>query len=355
MQKLPSHGAFDEGARSYDAFLYLSFGGPEGPDEVMPFLQHVTRGRGVPPQRLEEVADHYLRFGGVSPINEQNRAVIAALEQKLDLPIYWGNRNSPPFLTDTMQTMTRDGVRRAICFVTSAFSSYSGCRQYREDIALAQTEVGIDAPRVDKLRVFFNHPGFVEPQSEQVVAALGDIPAERRPETHLVFTAHSIPMSMAESSSYVEQLMEASRLVSEASGGNPWDLVYQSRSGPLQVPWLEPDVTEHLEKLAAEGVTDVVVVPVGFVSDHMEVRFDLDVEAAETAERLGLNMVRAGSVGAHPAYIDMIVELVQERMTARPDRRAAGLLPPSHDICARDCCPAPVRPGAAPRPAAAEA
>ena len=355
MSERPSHGSYDDAARSYDAVLYLSFGGPEGPDEVMPFLEHVTRGRGVPHERLEEVAEHYQRFDGVSPINDQNRAVIEALEQKIDLPIYWGNRNSEPFVTDTVQRMADNGVKRAICFVTSAFSSYSGCRQYREDIAAAQEAVGEHAPKVDKLRVFYNHPGFIGPQIEKVKVALDEIPGERRTSARLVFTAHSIPISMAETSSYVAQLLEASRLVSEGSGGNDWDLVYQSRSGPPQVPWLEPDIADHLGELAGRGVGDVVVVPIGFVSDHMEVKFDLDVEAAEIAERLGLNMVRAETVGTHPAYIDMIVELIEERMADTPERRALGALPPSHDICARDCCPAPLRPGTEPKPAAAEA
>ena len=350
-----SHGSYDDGARSYDAVLYLSFGGPEGPEEVMPFLEHVTKGRGVPRERLEEVARHYLRLGGVSPINEQNRAVIEALQRKIDLPVYWGNRNAEPFIRDTMRRMADDYVKRAVCFVTSAFSSYSGCRQYREDIAMAQAAVGPRAPRIDKLRVFFNHPGFIEPQVERVEAALAVIPEERRDAVRLAFTAHSIPTLMAETSSYVDQLREASRLVSEATGNHRWELVYQSRSGPPSIPWLEPDIADHLEQLAKEGVDDVVVVPIGFVSDHMEVRYDLDVEAAEVAARLGVNMVRAGTVGDHPGYIDMIVELIGERMSANPERRSLGSLPPSHDICARDCCPAPLRPGVEPKPAAAEA
>lgn len=359
MESLVSHGAPDDVARSYDAVLYLSFGGPEGPDEVLPFLEQVTRGRGVPRDRLEEVAHHYRLFGGVSPLNAQNRAVIKALEEELTesgphLPVYWGNRNSAPFIADTMRRMRDDGVRRAICFVTSAFSSYSGCRQYREDIARAQAEVGDGAPEVDKLRVFYNHPGFIQPQIEKVGIALAGIPDERRAAAYFVFTAHSIPTSMAETSSYVAQLREACRMVADATGGHAWDLVYQSRSGPPQVPWLEPDVTEHLEKLHTDGVTDVVVIPVGFVSDHLEVRYDLDVEAAATAARLGLNMVRAEAVGAHPAYVRMIRELIQERMEPAPRRVALGELGPSHDICARDCCPGPTRPGHVKDPAAAE-
>ncbi|MPZ69413.1 MAG: ferrochelatase [Actinobacteria bacterium] len=346
MTTQPSHGAFDDSAGSYDAVLYLSFGGPEGPEDVMPFLENVTRGRGVSEKQLAEVAEHYLAFGGVSPINSQNRAVIAALEEALaaaglDLPVYWGNRNWKPYVAEALQLMADDGVRHAICFVSSAFSSYSGCRQYREDLAAASAEVP-GAPAIDKLRVFFNHPGFVAPVTEKVAAALMEIPAARRGDAHLAFTAHSIPASMAETSSYVTQLRETCRLVDEATGGNAWELIFQSRSGPPHIPWLEPDISEHLEKLAADGVADVVVVPVGFVSDHLEVLFDLDVEAADTAATAGINMVRAGTVGIHPVYIEMIVGLIRERMSDRPERACLGTLPPSHDICARDCCPGPM-------------
>ncbi|MGH2734081.1 MAG: ferrochelatase [Actinomycetota bacterium] len=350
-----SHGAPDDAPRSYDAVLYLSFGGPEGPDDVMPFLENVTRGRGVPRPRLEEVARHYHRFGGVSPINAQNRAVIAALRRELarngpDLPVYWGNRNWKPYLADTMREMRDDRVRRAICFVTSPYSSYSGCRQYREDIAAAQASTGPDAPVIDKLRVFYNHPGFVGPMTDHVRTALQAVPASRRAGTRLAFSAHSIPTAMAETSSYAQQLGEAARLVvAGLEGEYPWELVYQSRSGPPHVPWLEPDVSEHLEKLHARGVRDVVVVPLGFVSDHLEVRFDLDVEAAGTARRLGLHMVRTESVGAHPAYVRMIRDLIVERTRERPERPALGSRPAGHDICAADCCPA-----REPRPAAAQ-
>lgn len=355
----PSYGVRDDKQRSYDAVLYLSFGGPEGPDEVMPFLETVTAGRGVPRERLEEVAHHYHLFGGVSPINSQNRAVVAALQELLDehgprLPIYWGNRNSKPFIADTMRRMADDGIERAVCFVTSAYSSYSGCRQYREDIAAAQAEVGDRAPKVDKLRVFFNHPGFVHPQIEKVRIALEAIPEKRRSNVHLAFTAHSIPVTMAENSSYVDQLRETCALVASSVGGLSWELVYQSRSGPAHIPWLEPDIGDHLEKLHADGVRDVVVVPVGFVSDHLEVRFDIDVEAAEKAASLGLNMVRAEAVGAHPAYIRMIRDLIAERSAPAPERVCVGSMPVSHDICGRDCCPAPARPGAEPKPAAAQ-
>lgn len=348
-----SYGAHDDAARTYDAVLYVSFGGPEGPDDVLPFMANVTRGRGVPRARLEEVSSHYQLFGGVSPINSQNRAVIGALREELrsngpDLPIYWGNRNWHPMLADTMKQMRDDGVKRAVAFVTSAYSSYSGCRQYREDVAQAQATVGVGAPKVDKLRVFYNHPGFVEPQVEKVNVALEAIPPDRRTATRLAFTAHSVPMQMADTSSYTQQLSEACRLVVERlDHAHDWDLVYQSRSGPPRVPWLEPDIVDHVEKLHSAGVDDLVIVPIGFVSDHLEVRFDLDIQAAETAARLGMNMVRAEAVGAHPRYIRMIRDLIVERMSSRPGRTALGECGPSHDICGSTCCPAPVRPAAA--------
>lgn len=348
-----SYGAHDDAARAYDAVLYLSFGGPEGPDDVLPFMANVTRGRGVPRARLEEVSSHYQLFGGVSPINSQNRAVIGALREELkksgpDLPIYWGNRNWHPMLADAMKQMRDDGVKRAVAFVTSAYSSYSGCRQYREDVARAQAEVGEAAPKVDKLRVFYNHPGFIEPQVEKVNIALEAIPSDRRTATRLAFTAHSVPMQMADTSSYTQQLTEACRLVVERLElDHDWDLVWQSRSGPPRVPWLEPDIVDHIEKLHSAGIADLVVVPVGFVSDHLEVRFDLDIQAAETAARLGMNMVRAEAVGAHPRYIRMIRDLIVERMTQSPARAALGECGPSHDICGSNCCPAPGRPAAA--------
>jgi ferrochelatase len=348
-----SYGAHDDAARNYDAVLYLSFGGPEGPEDVLPFMTNVTRGRGVPRARLEEVSSHYQLFGGVSPINAQNRAVIGALREELktsgpNLPIYWGNRNWHPMLAETMKQMRDDGVERAVAFVTSAYSSYSGCRQYREDVARAQSKVGEGAPKVDKLRVFYNHPGFVEPQVEKVKVALEAVPPDRRAATRLAFTAHSVPMQMAETSSYTQQLSEACRLVVERlEHDHDWDLVWQSRSGPPPVPWLEPDIVDHVEKVHSAGVDDLVVVPVGFVSDHLEVRFDLDIQAAETAARLGLNMVRAEAVGPHPRYIRMFRDLIVERMTASPERTALGECGPSHDICGSNCCPAPVRPAAA--------
>jgi len=332
---------------AYDAFLLVSFGGPEGPDDVMPFLQNVTRGRGVPPERLASVAEHYYAVGGVSPINQQCRDLLAAIRSAfpasgLSLPVYWGNRNWTPYLTDTVRTMTADGVRCAVALVTSAYSSYSSCRQYLEDIEQARAEVGPDAPRIDKIRRFFNHPGFIEPFAASAGAALATLPADLRDDAHLVFTAHSIPVAMAEASGpggtnrYVAELTEAAGLVAERTGAgtHPWTLAYQSRSGPPSQPWLEPDIRDHLEELSKSGVRAVVVVPVGFVSDHMEVRHDLDVEAAETADSLGLAFARAATPGSHPRFVSMITELVQERL-ALPDDTAPGV--PSHD-CPADCC-----------------
>jgi protoporphyrin/coproporphyrin ferrochelatase len=335
----------------YDALLIVSFGGPDGPDDVLPFLENVLRGRNVPRERMLEVAEHYYQFGGRSPINDQNRALIAALEKELadhgpDLPIYWGNRNWRPLLADTIRQMATDGVRRALAFVTSAYSSYSSCRQYRENIAAAQAEVGATAPEIDKLRVFFNHPGFIEPMVENLQAALDEIPADRRNQAELIFTAHSIPHAMATNCRYEEQLREASRLVAESLERNYWTLVYQSRSGPPQQPWLEPDIGDYIESRHQESpMRDVVIVPIGFISDHMEILFDLDTEIRQLCERLGINMVRAATVGTHPRFVRMIRELIEERITDLPQRPALGALGPSHDVCTDDCCPiVPSRP-----------
>jgi ferrochelatase len=331
----------------YDALLIVSFGGPEGMDDVMPFLENVTRGRNIPRERLLDVAHHYELFGGVSPLNGQNRALIAAMQKELDahgphLPIYWGNRNWHPLLPDTFRQMAADGIQHALTFFTSAYSSYSGCRQYQEDILRAQTEVGPNSPQISVLRKFYNHPGFIQPNIENVQAALDTIPAERRAKTHIAFTAHSIPESMARSSRYEAQLQEACRLVAEGLGHSHWPLVYQSRSGSPAQPWLGPDIGDHLKTLKAEGMTDVVIAPIGFISDHMEVLFDLDVEARELVGELGLNMVRAATVGVHPAFVSMIRELILER-TSGVEKRFLGNDVPSHDICPVDCCPAGIQ------------
>lgn len=332
----------------YDAILLVSFGGPEGPADVMPFLENVLRGRNVPRERMLEVAHHYEQFGGVSPINQQNRDLIAALTAELaqhgpHLPIYWGNRNWHPMLADTLREMSEKGISRVLAFVTSAFSSYSGCRQYRENIERAREPLGSAAPTVDKLRVFFNHPGFIESMVDRVADALAKIPANRRTTTQLAFTAHSIPTVMAQGSRYESQLREACRLVAEGVaarelGNLPWKLVYQSRSGPPTQPWLEPDIGDHLRSLKDNGVQDVVVSPIGFISDHMEVLFDLDTEAQQICSEIGLNMVRAGTVGCHPRFVTMIRELIEERLNGTP-RLALGPLGPNHDVCPVDCCP----------------
>ncbi len=332
----------------YDAILIVSFGGPEAPDEVVPFLENVTRGRGIPKERLEQVGEHYFMFGGKSPINDQCRDLIAKLEPVLadagiDLPVYWGNRNWRPMLTDTVQQMADDGITNAIAFVTSATSSYSGCRQYREDIERARAEVGESAPVIHKIRQYYDHPGFIEPMIDHVKASLADVGEDAR----LVFTAHSIPISMSSTSDYVAQLTEASRLVADAVGRDDFDLVWQSRSGPPHIPWLDPDINDHLEALHAEGVESVVVTPIGFISDHMEVMFDLDTEAKATAERLGLGYSRAGTVGTDPRFIAAIVELIEERRVDGPVR-ALGELAVRPDFCVDGCCPAPQRPAKRP-------
>ncbi|WP_431952967.1 ferrochelatase [Actinacidiphila sp. bgisy167] len=364
----------------YDALLLLSFGGPEGPDDVVPFLENVTRGRGIPRERLKEVGQHYFLFGGVSPINAQNRELLAALredfaEHGLDLPVYWGNRNWAPYLTDTLREMADDGHRRVLVLATSAYASYSGCRQYRENLAgsLAVLEAeGRAVPRVDKLRHYFNHPGFVRPMVDAVLAALAELPEDVRDGAHLAFTTHSIPTAAADTSgrpedhtedgaggAYVAQHLDTARVIAdavrEATGADrPWKLVYQSRSGAPHIPWLEPDICDHLEELHAGGAPAAVMVPIGFVSDHMEVKYDLDTEARAKAAELGLPVARAATVGADPRFAAAVRELVLERAATErglaPQRCALGALGPSHDVCPVGCCPA-----RAPRPAAAGA
>jgi ferrochelatase len=333
------------GERNYDAVLILSFGGPEKREDVMPFLENVLRGRNVPRGRMLEVAEHYYHFGGKSPINDQNRALIAGLETELAreglrLPVYWGNRNWHPYLADTLRQMRADGIQRALAFVTSIFSSYSGCRQYLEDIERARSEAGVGAPEIEKLRSFYNHPLFIEAQAERVREALDRIPASKDADARIVYTAHSVPLSMAQTSDYQKQLNESCRLVSENLGLSGWQLVYQSRSGPPGQPWLEPDIGDTLRAL--EHGDPVVVVPIGFISDHMEVLYDLDTEARAIADQRGLHMVRAATVGVHPKFLSMIGELILEKM-GRCEPRAVGKYGPSQDVCRADCCPAPAR------------
>jgi ferrochelatase len=295
---------------------------------------------------MVEVAEHYQHFGGKSPINEQNLALLAALREELDrrgphLPVYWGNRNWHPLLTDTIREMADAGVKRAIAFVTSAYSSYSGCRQYRENIAAACAAVGERAPQIDKIRVFFNHPGFVGPMADNVTRALGQFPENARGQVPVLFTAHSIPTSMADGCRYGAQLAEACRLVAERTGVSEWKLVYQSRSGPPTQPWLEPDICDAIRDLHASGGRHVVIAPIGFISDHMEVLYDLDTEAADLCRELGVEMVRAATVGTDPVFIGMVRDLIAERNGMTAERVAIGHLPASHDVCPLDCCPAP--------------
>ena len=337
----------------YDAILLVSFGGPEKPEDVLPFLENVTRGRNIPRDRLTEVAEHYYHFGGRSPLNDQNRALIDALRRELDnhsihLPIYWGNRNWQPYLADALRGMRAAGVHRALVFVTSAYSSYSGCRQYREDIAAAQREIGEGAPVIDKLRVFYNHPGFIEASTERVREAMAHFSQEEIAGVRLIATAHSIPSSMAATSDYEKQLRETARLVAQSAGLNSWDLAFQSRSGPPSQPWLEPDILDHLRKLHLEGVRSVLVAPIGFISDHMEVLYDLDTEAQELAAQLGLKMVRAATVGTHPLFVSMIRQLIAERLDGNMPKLAIGSFGPNHEVCPAGCCPAPLRAGRPP-------
>ncbi|MEV0415066.1 ferrochelatase [Streptomyces sp. NPDC050448] len=379
--RVPDAPAAEGLAAPYDALLLLSFGGPEGPDDVVPFLENVTRGRGIPRERLKEVGQHYFGFGGVSPINGQNRELLDALrkdfaEHGLDLPVYWGNRNWAPYLTDTMREMAADGRRRIAVLATSAYASYSGCRQYRENLADALAALAgegvAELPEVDKLRHYFNHPGFVQPMIDGVLAALASLPQEVRAGAHLAFTTHSIPTAAADTSgpveehtadgeggAYVRQHLDVAQVIADAvraeTGAElPWELVYQSRSGAPHIPWLEPDICDHLEALHGAGAPAVVMVPIGFVSDHMEVLYDLDTEATAKAAELGLPIARSATVGADPRFAAAVRELVLERAAAERgepvERCALGLLGPSHDLCAVGCCPA-----RGPRPAAAGA
>ncbi|HEY2845340.1 MAG TPA: ferrochelatase [Bryobacteraceae bacterium] len=303
----------------YDALLIVSFGGPEKREDVIPFLENVLRGRNVPRERMLAVAEHYYHFDGRSPINDQNRALIEALRPVIQMPIYWGNRNWHPMLADTVRQMRDDGIKNAVAFVTSAFGSYSGCRQYIEDIGRARAAVGEGAPQISKIRPFSEHPKFIQAMTDRVQTALTALPNGK-----LVFTAHSVPISMAQSSPYVGELERACAAVASAAGKDTWKLVYQSRSGPPSQPWLEPDIGDYLREIHS----DVVIVPIGFLSDHMEVLYDLDTEARALCDTLGVKMVRAGTAGTHPAMIQMIAAMVEQE----------------HAACAPGCCPAPVRP-----------
>lgn len=334
------------GSGNYDAVLLVSFGGPERREDVIPFLENVTRERSVPPERLLEVARHYYEFGGKSPINDQNRRLEAALRAELsqrgpELPVYLGNRNWHPFLRDTIRTMGGHGVKRAIAFVTSAYSSYSGCRQYRENIEEARDALGGLAPEIDKIRPFFNHPGFIEAMAHLVRSGLDVADFDMGKEIRILYTAHSIPTAMAETCNYVDQLHESARLVSERAGIVDWELVFQSRSGSPSQPWLGPDINDRLRALPSHGVKQVCVTPIGFLSDHIEVLHDLDTEAAGVAKDSGLGFIRTPTVGTDPRFVAGVRDLIAERVLSSPSRNAIGSMPPCPDICPDDCCPRP--------------
>lgn len=331
-------------ADPYDALLLVSFGGPEKADDVVPFLENVVEGKNVPPGRVSAVAEHYRMFGGVSPINEQTRTLIAALLAELNahgppLPVYWGNRHWHPFLADTLRRMADDGVRRALAFVTSAFGSNASCRQYCQAIQRACVEVGPRAPRVDKLRLFYNHPGFLGATADRINDSLSRLRHERRDDPPILFCAHSLPQAMADQCDYVSQVREACRLIAELVGRSDWLLGYQSRSGPPRQPWLEPDVRDVARGLHADGYSGpVVAVPLGWVSENMEVIYDLDVELAGVCRPLGLHLVRPAVVGTHVRFVAMIRQLILERIQPNPTRLAMGSHGPSHDVCPTDCC-----------------
>ena len=334
-------------ATRYDAVLLVSFGGPEGPCDVEPFLANVTAGRQIPSERLAAVAQQYHHFGGVSPINAQCRRLRGALADTLaeaghHLPVYWGNRNWAPYLADTVTEMAAAGHRQVLAVVTSAYSSHSGCRQYLDDIAAARAAAGATAPTIDKVRSYYDHPGFVSPFVDAVVEARLSLPAELRSEAQLVFTAHSIPKTMAAGCDYERQLHETARLVATDAGFDRWTMAWQSQSGPPSVPWLEPDVNKCLIELSrSRGAKAVVLAPIGFVTDHMEVMWDLDVVAAGTADALGLRLARASTPGTAPddRFVAMLRELIEERIHPGGPRRSLGALGVKPDRCPVGCCP----------------
>ena len=357
------------GAKPYDSVLLVSYGGPDGPEDVIPFLENVLQGRNLSREKLEELAEPYMFFDGISPINEQNRALLAAIidelggtRQKgsnidgsnidgpnLDLTVYWANLHWHPFLADVLRQIAEDGCSRTLAFVTSAYGSYPGCRRYRQAIERAREQLGPEAPRVDKIRLFYNHPGFIEAMAERVAGAFLRIEEPSRADAKILFTAHSLPVSMARECPYERQVRESCRLVVERLEGMEqiddtskrcladWELVYQSRSGPPSQPWLGPDVGEWL--VEHDGCQDVLIVPIGFLSDHMEVIFDLDVEVQVLCDHLGITMTRANTVGTHPRFVRMIRELVEERLQPNPTRLSLGPDGPWPDECPPDCCP----------------
>ncbi len=330
-------------SQEYDAVLIVSFGGPEGMDDVMPFLDNVLRGRNVPTERKLEVAEHYALFNGVSPINDYNRKLAGQLKTELEsrgfgLPIYIGNRNWHPLLPDTIQRMADDGVKRAVAFVTSAFGSYSSCRQYRENIDAAREIVGANAPEIDKIRLFYNHPDFIECNVRKIESALNEFPEDHRQAVAVTFTAHSIPVSMANNCQYADQLAESCRLTAEKLGVTSWNLVYQSRSGSPTQPWLEPDICDELIRLKKFGFQEVIIAPIGFLTDHIEVLFDLDTEAREVCDEQNIKMIRAGTIGDDPLFVSMVADLIRERIDPETTCSYLGELGLTPDQCSPDCC-----------------
>jgi len=336
------------GVGRFDSLLLLSFGGPESSDDVMPFLRNVTAGRGVPDERLAVVAEQYELFGGKSPINDLNQELLRALDEELgsrghEIATFWGNRNWHPFVADTINNLKSLGHKSTVCLVTSAFSSYSGCRQYHEDLDRARSQVP-GAPTIERVRVYWDHPDFL--------GAAAELLAERRDaaglssETPVLHSAHSLPLSMAANCDYQQQLNEAASIVNELAGmRGPCEVVFQSRSGPPSVPWLTPDIDQRIHELAEQGTDALLVHPLGFVADHMEVLFDLDTQSAAAAKKAGVKMVRTPTVGTHPRFVSMLVDLVEEAAGLRADRPSLSKSGPRPDNCNSQCCPAPTRPG----------
>jgi len=334
----------DHANNGYDAILLMSFGGPESKDDVIPFLENVLRGKNVPRKRMEAVAHHYYLFDGVSPINGHCRELIKALKIELEnsnihLPVFWGNRNWQPMLADTLTEMKNKGVKKALAFVTSAYSSYSSCRQYLEDIEKAQKEVGVGAPQIDKIRVFYNHPKFIETNRKNIEDALATIAPEKRQAAHIAFTAHSIPQFMSDNCAYEQQLNETAARLTKEFNQHPWQMVYQSRSGPATQAWLAPDICDHLKALHAQGVENVVIAPIGFLCDHMEIIYDLDVEAKKLSEEIGLSIVRVKTPGTDALFVEMIKDLIQERLEPSKPKAAVSDSGPYQNACAPGCCP----------------
>jgi len=335
----------EQSSTKYDAFLLVSFGGPEGMDDVIPFLENVLRGKNVPRERMLAVSKHYQLFNGISPINEQNRKLIAALKPIIEedgakLPIYWGNRNWHPLLTDTVKQMAADGIKRAVAFATAGYSSYSSCRQYIENIENARALVGATAPQIDKIGPFYNHSGFIAANADELLIAAHGIPSERRKGAKIIFTAHSIPLSMADKCLYATQLLQVCHLImASAQLSNPWQMAYQSRSGPSSQPWLEPDINHAIEEAAKNGIKDIIIAPIGFVSDHMEVLYDLDTQAKQLCQELSIGYNRAKTAGSHPKFISMIKELVDEKIqeSQAVDSKLCSDL--SEKLCFSNCCP----------------